>query len=190
MWDQKALGLVLQASTRNSVVYWFRDFDKALCRAFLMSLKLEQSSGLLDFLARLYSFFFFRQRRRWEDVIQGRLWRPIYVLKHTHQLCGLAITLRMLTTIWPGQWQPDEPQKRQNSCPWLPLPGWYGSAHAQGTGRSPEKNVCACSGKNDTWSISGNVIGSEAKMPAKCSSDERSDGSFFWQWQRYNLLPL
>ena len=25
--------------------------------------------------------------------------------------------------------------------------------------------------KNDTWSISGNVIGSEAKMPAKCCSD-------------------
>ena len=44
---------------------------------------------------------------------------------------------------------------------------------------SPAKNVCACSTKNDTWSISGNVIGSEAKMRAKCCSDERSDGSFF-----------
>ena len=30
--------------------------------------------------------------------------------------------------------------------------------------------------KNDTCSISGNVIGSEAKMSAKCCSDERSDG--------------
>ena len=44
--------------------------------------------------------------------------------------------------------------------------------------------------KNDTWSISGNVIGSEAKIPAKCCWDERSDGSFFWQWQRCNFLPL
>ena len=43
---------------------------------------------------------------------------------------------------------------------------------------SPAKNVYACSGKNDTWSISSNVIGSEAKMPGKCW-DERSDGSFF-----------
>ena len=33
---------------------------------------------------------------------------------------------------------------------------------------SPAKNVCACSTKNDTSSISGNVIGSEAKIPAKC----------------------
>ena len=55
---------------------------------------------------------------------------------------------------------------------------------------SPGKNVYACSGKNDTWSISGNVIGSEAKMPAKCCSYERSDGTFFWQWQRCNFLPL
>ena len=44
--------------------------------------------------------------------------------------------------------------------------------------------------KNDTWSISGNVIGSEAKIPAKCCWDERSDGSCFWQWQRCNFLPL
>ena len=42
---------------------------------------------------------------------------------------------------------------------------------------SPAKNVCACSTKNDTWSISGNVIGSEAKIPAKCCWDERS----WWQ---------
>ena len=49
---------------------------------------------------------------------------------------------------------------------------------------SPAKNVYACSGKNDTWSISGNVIGSEAKIPAKCCWDERSDGSSFRQWQR------
>ena len=55
---------------------------------------------------------------------------------------------------------------------------------------SPAKNVYACSTKNDTWSISGNVIGSEAKIPAKCCWDERSDGSFFWQWQRCNFLPL
>ena len=55
---------------------------------------------------------------------------------------------------------------------------------------SPAKNVYACSGKNDTWSISGNVLGSEAKMPAKCCSDERSDGSFVWQWQHCNFLPL
>ena len=55
---------------------------------------------------------------------------------------------------------------------------------------SPAKNVCACSTKNDTWSISGNVIASEAKMPGKCSWDERSDGSFFWQWQRSDFLPL
>ena len=55
---------------------------------------------------------------------------------------------------------------------------------------SPAKNVYACSGKNDTWSISGNVIGSERKMSAKCCSDERSDGSFVWQWQRCNFLPL
>ena len=34
-------------------------------------------------------------------------------------------------------------------------------------GVSPAKNVCACSTKNDTWSISGNVIGSEAKMPVE-----------------------
>ena len=54
---------------------------------------------------------------------------------------------------------------------------------------SPAKNVYACSSKNDTWSISGNVIGSESKMPAKCS-EERSVGSFFWQWQCCNLLPL
>ena len=54
----------------------------------------------------------------------------------------------------------------------------------------PAKNDYACSGKNDAWSISGNVIGSEAKMPAKCCSDERSDGSFVWQWQRCNFLPL
>ena len=52
------------------------------------------------------------------------------------------------------------------------------------------KNFYACSAKNDTWSISGNVIGSEAKIPAKCCWDERSDGSFFWQWQRCNFLPL
>ena len=44
---------------------------------------------------------------------------------------------------------------------------------------SPAKNVYACSAKNDMWSIAGNVIGSEAKKPAKCCSDERSDGSFF-----------
>ena len=44
---------------------------------------------------------------------------------------------------------------------------------------SPAKNVCACSTKNDTWSIKGKVIGSEAKLPAKCCWDERSDGSFF-----------
>ena len=44
--------------------------------------------------------------------------------------------------------------------------------------------------KNDTWSISGNVIGSEAKIPAKCCWDETSDGSCFWQWQRCNFLPL
>ena len=56
--------------------------------------------------------------------------------------------------------------------------------------RSPAKIVYACSAKNDTWSISGNVIGSEAKMRAKCCSDERSDGSFFCQWQRCNFLPL
>ena len=37
---------------------------------------------------------------------------------------------------------------------------------------------------------SGNFIGSEAKMSAKCCSDERSDGSFVWQWQRCNFLPL
>ena len=55
---------------------------------------------------------------------------------------------------------------------------------------SPAKNAYACSAKNDTWSISGNVIGLEAKMPAKCSWDERSDGNFFWQWQRCNFLPL
>ena len=46
-------------------------------------------------------------------------------------------------------------------------------------GYSPAKNVYACSAKNDTWSISGNVIGSEAKMSAKCCSDERSNGSSF-----------
>ena len=28
----------------------------------------------------------------------------------------------------------DEPQGR-NCCPWLPLPGWYGCAHAWGTGQ-------------------------------------------------------
>ena len=55
-------------------------------------------------------------------------------------------------------------------------------------GYSPAKNVYACSAKNDTWSISGNVIGSEAKMPAKCCSDESSDGSFFWQWQSCKFL--
>ena len=53
---------------------------------------------------------------------------------------------------------------------------------------SPAKTVCACSTKNDTWSISGDVIGSEAKMPAKCCSDESSDGSFFWQRQRCKFL--
>ena len=58
------------------------------------------------------------------------------------------------------------------------------------TDRSPAKNVCACSIKNDTWSISGNVLGSEAKMRAKCCSDERSDNSFFSQWQLCNFLPL
>ena len=47
------------------------------------------------------------------------------------------------------------------------------------------KNVYAIAlQKNGTWSILGNVIGSEAKMPAKCCWDERSDDSFFWQWQR------
>ena len=25
----------------------------------------------------------------------------------------------------------DEPQRGQNSCPWLPLPGWYGFAHVE-----------------------------------------------------------
>ena len=55
---------------------------------------------------------------------------------------------------------------------------------------TPAKNVYACFAKNATWSISGNVIGSEAKMPAKCCWDERSDGSFFWQWQLCNFLPL
>ena len=44
--------------------------------------------------------------------------------------------------------------------------------------------------KNDTWSISGNVSDSEAKMPGTCCWDERSDGSYFWQWQRCNFLPL
>jgi len=29
----------------------------------------------------------------------------------------------------------DEPQWGQNCCPWLPLPGWYGCAHAWGTGQ-------------------------------------------------------
>ena len=53
---------------------------------------------------------------------------------------------------------------------------------------SPAKNVYACSGKNNTWFISGNVIGSKAKIPAKCCWDERSDGSLFWQWLRCNFL--
>ena len=44
---------------------------------------------------------------------------------------------------------------------------------------SQAKNVYACSGKNNPWSISGNVIGSEPKMPAKCCWDESSDGSIF-----------
>ena len=64
---------------------------------------------------------------------------------------------------------------------WLPkFLGWMDYQIFLGMGlRSPAKNVYACSGKNDTWSISGNDIGSETKMPAKCCSDERSDGSFF-----------
>ena len=40
---------------------------------------------------------------------------------------------------------------------------WFSLAHKHFTA----KNVCACSTKNDTWSISGNVIGSEAKMPVE-----------------------
>ena len=30
----------------------------------------------------------------------------------------------------------DEPQRGKNSCPWLPLPGWYGFAHVWGTGEA------------------------------------------------------
>ena len=29
-----------------------------------------------------------------------------------------------------------EPQRGKNSCPWLPLPGWYGFAHVWGTGEA------------------------------------------------------
>ena len=53
------------------------------------------------------------------------------------------------------------------------------------------KMQSAYSAKNDTWSISGHIIGSEAKTPAKCCWDERGDDSFFFcQWQRCNFLPL
>ena len=52
----------------------------------------------------------------------------------------------------------------------------------QPTGRFTGEKCLRMLCKNDTWSISGNDIGSGAKMPGKCCSDERSDGSFYWQW--------
>ena len=52
--------------------------------------------------------------------------------------------------------------KNESNMPFCACVSRYGYVHF-----SPAKNVCACSTKNDTWSISGNVIGSEAKMPVE-----------------------
>ena len=47
----------------------------------------------------------------------------IYALKHTHQLRGMASTLRMRITISPGQWQPWTAVLPLSGLIRLPLPG-------------------------------------------------------------------
>ena len=52
------------------------------------------------------------------SAVKGRLHRaysPISARRHSHA---------------------DEVQQGRNSCPWLPLLGWYGCAHALGTGQT------------------------------------------------------
>ena len=84
-------------------------------------------------------------RMSWENC------RAVPSQQLSHMLCGAGTRLGRKGSFVRG-FSPvtgrqlchaDDPQWGRNSCPWLPLPAWYGCRHAWGNGQAVGWYMCA-----------------------------------------------
>ena len=88
-------------------------------------------------------------RPKWNLCHIAGQWQPCVVWSWRLNECfALALAVKGLwytaLSVHRSDWRrlchAEEPQRGKNSCPWQPLPGWYGFAHVWGTGQA----VCWC----------------------------------------------